>query len=932
MPRLPDSTDLGPAAQSYLSGRPIAPGPADAVGPAVRKLGTAVTEFAGDLAQQRRTEQALDTATAWEQFQNGWREQARQAQDGMQPGGGGATADLRNRYRAAVNTFDQTVPAPLKPHYRSAYYALDGELTGQLGAAEAIESQRHAGALARQRADNVLGRLAQTPDDAAAWRRSYEQERTLIANDRRLTPIQKDALLADLPGTWASSHLGAIAGNRTLVDAIFAPPRPADRVWQRMLAAENASRDPAARSRAGALGLAQVEPATAREVARDMGLADVAAMSDAELHRFFATPEGTQVNLRIGRAYFDRMMDRFGDVDAAVVAYNGGPSRAAAWLNAGKDPRVLPAETRAYLDKVRDGQTPGAVPLVSQVVTAVANDLPPEPVADRRAETVVTGADGADMAPDGAKPPLARRLGQTDAPAAASDANTTAKRFVAQQWPDLPPHAQQSLAATLVAANDRNSQEKRASLEQTIQDATASIRSDGSYAGPMPSREDFLGAFGSQEGQRRYDGFVSAVDTGRAIHRFRTQSEAELRAQLEAAKPPAGKSTSQAQARYETLTAAATETLSARAADPAGYARQVFPYVRLAWEAAQQSPEAYTAALWASALAQAQLGIAPDKQRLLPLDMARAAATQIKDGTLPPAQRLEAMARLVQAMPAKEQQQAILRQLTEAGMPRIAGRALDALGRGDRDGATLLLAAATLDPGQLPAMTEFVFAGSNTLSGDRYTEQPVSDGAIDQAIQSRLSVSWDIASTLYGRTYNDPDDPRRYDIAPYASDRVLLRNATKILLSRGGVALLSATDKAIRSLYGSLTAIKSDHINAAVPESTDPMRLVDGLDMEKDILLKQAGRRGLVPEELQRLRERGIWRNNGDGLSLYDPDHSRFVPGEGGTPLIVPLETAYALAEGAVSDPAREGEPARPMTNRDYRVKGAQKDYEKASK
>jgi hypothetical protein len=38
-----------------------------------------------------------------------------------------------------------------------------------------------------------------------------------------------------------------------------------------------------------------------------------------------------------------------GDEGAILVAYNAGPGRAEEWLASGKDPSVLPEETRKYL-------------------------------------------------------------------------------------------------------------------------------------------------------------------------------------------------------------------------------------------------------------------------------------------------------------------------------------------------------------------------------------------------------------------------------------------------------------------------------------------------------------------------------------------------------------------------------------------------------
>jgi len=134
-------------------------------------------------------------------------------------------------------------------------------------------------------------------------------------------------------------------------------PASADQVWARMLVKENAAGDPGAVSSAGAVGLAQVMPDTARETAAALGRSDIAQMSDAQLRDHFkANPKD---NLAIGRAYFDKMLQRYGgDTQAAAIAYNGGPVRADEWLKAGRDNSVLPDETRNYVETVASARAP----------------------------------------------------------------------------------------------------------------------------------------------------------------------------------------------------------------------------------------------------------------------------------------------------------------------------------------------------------------------------------------------------------------------------------------------------------------------------------------------------------------------------------------------------------------------------------------------
>lgn len=102
-----------------------------------------------------------------------------------------------------------------------------------------------------------------------------------------------------------------------------------------------------ARSRVGAMGLMQLMPATARLVARAVGLRYPGKDGLLDPDR----------NIRLGSAYFRRMLDRFDNSPVlAASAYNAGPERVDGWLPAGG---TLPADL--WLLRVPISETHGYV-------------------------------------------------------------------------------------------------------------------------------------------------------------------------------------------------------------------------------------------------------------------------------------------------------------------------------------------------------------------------------------------------------------------------------------------------------------------------------------------------------------------------------------------------------------------------------------------
>ena len=109
-------------------------------------------------------------------------------------------------------------------------------------------------------------------------------------------------------------------------------PTPAEADWTMVhaIARQESEFDNCRTSHAGATGLMQLMPGTAREQAGKLGMAYMSASLNSD----------PQYNIRLGNGYFQRMMDNYGSYPLAVAAYNAGPGNVNKWLRANGDPRT----------------------------------------------------------------------------------------------------------------------------------------------------------------------------------------------------------------------------------------------------------------------------------------------------------------------------------------------------------------------------------------------------------------------------------------------------------------------------------------------------------------------------------------------------------------------------------------------------------------
>ena len=198
----------------------------------------------------------------------------------------------------------------------------------------------------------------------------YDRARPfLLRLARSITTPGEVALLAQLSLELKRPDVGLTVARRgaengvVLFDAAFpmvdlGATGSIERALALALAKQESSFNAGAVSTSGALGLMQLLPGTARDVA---GRAKVPFIQD-KLTRDPA------YNVQLGSQYLAEMLQRFGgSYELALAAYNAGPNRVARWIEAGGDPRtakidmvdwieMIPfRETRNYVQRIMEG-------------------------------------------------------------------------------------------------------------------------------------------------------------------------------------------------------------------------------------------------------------------------------------------------------------------------------------------------------------------------------------------------------------------------------------------------------------------------------------------------------------------------------------------------------------------------------------------------
>jgi soluble lytic murein transglycosylase len=201
------------------------------------------------------------------------------------------------------------------------------------------------------------------PQDATMFLNRLGQ---VAGDDKSRVMAARLALGLGLPqSAVAIARSAGMAGQMLLPDgwpAPYQPPRGAlEPAMAYAIMRQESSFDPSVVSGAGAVGLMQLLPDTARRIARKTGI---------PLGNLF----DPQTNMALGSAYLTQEAANFGNcLPVAIAAYNAGPTNVARWLSQNGDPALgmqaggadmldwieeIPFnETRNYVERVLENAT-----------------------------------------------------------------------------------------------------------------------------------------------------------------------------------------------------------------------------------------------------------------------------------------------------------------------------------------------------------------------------------------------------------------------------------------------------------------------------------------------------------------------------------------------------------------------------------------------
>lgn len=361
------ATKLRPT-PGYVRGVGLSPVPAfrpnidDSVGAALKGLGGAIASVAADAQARREQDEDFQAKNDYNAFEQTMQEKLRLRTEEY----AGTNGDgLHRSYEADIASETQALLSKLPDRLKSQYQTLLSTDPDQPGAAYTKLTLTGAAAERETRQGWYKDMLVKESDatqkavaaDPEGWD-GYAQRWVASVDSSGLSTAQKNEMrekgLSIMAKSWADAMLERSPENflRTGdIDPRLLSPQARRHVITEAQIAVESSNDAGAVSPKGAVGLLQVMPETAAEIAKEIKDGNFPGNGDPErVRQYLSDPT---ISRRYGNYYMNKMLAKYnGDVEAALIAYNGGAARANAWIAKGRDDSVLPKETADYYKKV----------------------------------------------------------------------------------------------------------------------------------------------------------------------------------------------------------------------------------------------------------------------------------------------------------------------------------------------------------------------------------------------------------------------------------------------------------------------------------------------------------------------------------------------------------------------------------------------------
>ena len=275
--------------------------------------------------------------------------------------------------RALEALEDPSAPAAYAraAEFQTAFYGLlAAERLGlpydpAIAGTEAFPDWRRSDLLGRDLTQAMLHLLsAGDLDNAALFASRFGQDAD------RSTLGQLAGLLAAIDQPYLSLVAGKAAADRSIIiPALYLPLHrlaalpdlPVAPELALAIARRESEFNPTVQSPAGALGLMQVMPGTAEEVAAGLGLPYEPARLTGDW----------QYNATLGTAYLAGLIEEFGPSPVMVAAgYNAGPGRPRTWITQRGDPRTGQADVIDWIEHIPFAETRTYVMRVTEAIPA----------------------------------------------------------------------------------------------------------------------------------------------------------------------------------------------------------------------------------------------------------------------------------------------------------------------------------------------------------------------------------------------------------------------------------------------------------------------------------------------------------------------------------------------------------------------------------